>query len=206
VKIQSCYRGWTTRRRIKKLHSQATVIQKWYRGHVARKLYGKLVKEGLYNMRMKHYHAMATLIQKTWKGYYCRKYIHNYYSYKNYLQAVNRTNRIVRDQLKIYQSQINQQMETHQKKREEMLVEEEARQTHYMLSTTVLPGVYNSPKTIQPDEREERMRKLGPRSHENLVFLGTAKPLRLPSLIPKLQVYKPGRQTDHLAGRQTDRD
>jgi hypothetical protein len=31
------------------------------------------------------------------------------------------------------------------------------------------------------------MRKLGPRSHENLVFLGTAKPLRLPSLIPKLQ-------------------
>jgi hypothetical protein len=39
----------------------------------------------------------------------------------------------------------------------------------------------------QPDEREERMRKLGPRSHENLVFLGTAKPLRLPSLIPKLQ-------------------
>jgi hypothetical protein len=58
----------------------------------------------------------------------------------------------------------------------------------------------------QPDEREERMRKLGPRSHENLVFLGTAKPLRLPSLIPKLQVYKPGRQTDHLAGRQTDRD
>jgi hypothetical protein len=148
VKIQSCYRGWTTRRRIKKLHSQATVIQKWYRGHVARKLYGKLVKEGLYNMRMKHYHAMATLIQKTWKGYYCRKYIHNYYSYKNYLQAVNRTNRIVRDQLKIYQSQINQQMETHQKKREEMLVEEEARQTHYMLSTTVLPGVYNSPKTM----------------------------------------------------------
>ncbi|XP_062506721.1 spermatogenesis-associated protein 17-like [Corticium candelabrum] len=199
VKIQSCYRGWTTRRRIANLHYHATVIQKWYRGHVGRRYYRNLVKIRLHEMRMNFYHDMATQIQKIWRGYYCRKYVHNYSAYKNYLKGIETTNKIVTDRLSFYQLQLNHKLAMERRRREEEILHEEARRTHYLLSTVVLPGVYNSPKKPQV-EREERLRKSRPRSRDHLVFKEGGEPIHLPPLVPKVQ--GPFRSPDEVQRQQ----
>ena len=35
-------------------------------------------------------------IQKVWRGYYSRKYIHNYYTLKDYLNTLERKNIVLR--------------------------------------------------------------------------------------------------------------
>lgn len=76
-------------------------------------------------------------------------------------------------------------------------MEEEAKKNHYLISTKMIPGVYNSPYNPQPNDKEYLMRnvKLDPpkkrelyiRSKENDTFANIQLPEGLPPLVQKPQ-------------------
>ncbi|CAH2254197.1 spermatogenesis-associated 17 [Pelobates cultripes] len=167
VILQSAFRGWRVRAYLRYLHRMMTVIQKWWRGYLARKYFRSKVKTAHFIMKMNFYNEMAVRIQKRWRGYYVRKYVHNYYALKKYLQAVSIKGSIVRKELGEYA-----EMMANEKMKKELELEERrknylARKTHYLLSTEQVAGIYNSPFKQCPDEMEFRLQRARPLSHKD---------------------------------------
>ncbi|KAL8560403.1 hypothetical protein ACOMHN_067789 [Nucella lapillus] len=77
------------------LGRQATVMQKNWRGFLARAYFRQLVKKNVLVMTMNWYNEKATQIQKTWRGFYVRKYISNYYSRQRYLRSLQAKNEVI---------------------------------------------------------------------------------------------------------------
>lgn len=84
-------------------------------------------------------------VQKTWRGFYTRKYIFNYHSRKKYLEGLKIKNEIVRNELEEFAEQQEQMAQWKQEADEKKQLDEYARKNHHLLSTEVLPGIYNSP-------------------------------------------------------------
>ncbi|XP_071963738.1 spermatogenesis-associated protein 17-like [Antedon mediterranea] len=162
-KIQAWFRAVRVRAYLKFLHHCATKIQKVWRGYLGRSLFRVLIKELMVVMRLHYYNVMAVQIQKIWRGYYTRKYIHNYYSRKKYLEGLVVKNEFVRQQLQEYSElkAVEAERELQQKIKERL--EAEAQKKHYLLSTEVVPGIYNSPFQPYPDEMELLLRRVKPR-------------------------------------------
>ncbi|XP_072031080.1 spermatogenesis-associated protein 17-like [Amphiura filiformis] len=162
VKIQAWFRAVRVRAYFKHLNRCATIIQKVWRGHLGRALFRIMIRNQVLIMRRNLYNAMATRIQKIWRGYYTRKYIHNYYSRKQYLEGLVVKNEIVRQELKEYREQKEREEEQilQESAREKVL--NEARKNHYLISTEVVPGIYNSPFKPYPDEMEYILRTVQP--------------------------------------------
>ncbi|XP_070577450.1 spermatogenesis-associated protein 17-like [Ptychodera flava] len=163
VRIQAWFRGARVRAYIKFLNRCATIVQKLWRGFLGRAVYREIIKVQVMIMRLNYYNAMATKVQKIWRGYYTRKYIHNYYSRKQYLEGLMIKNSIVRQELSEYTEQMA--LERQQKEQEEAQrkLEAEASRKHYLISTEVVPGIYNSPFKPYPDEMEYILRSVQPR-------------------------------------------
>ncbi|XP_065827999.1 spermatogenesis-associated protein 17-like [Oscarella lobularis] len=164
VKIQSSFRGWKVRRRMRFLHNAATTIQSAVRGYFAFKSFQELVKRRVFEMRMNFYNRMATLIQSVWRGYYSRKYVHSYYTLKSYLEGVKETNSIVREKLGQYKKAMEVERDWMEKAALETQLREHASKTHYLLSTETIGGIYSSPHSLKIDEREVWLRKTQPRT------------------------------------------
>uniref|UniRef100_A0A8C5M6L0 Spermatosis associated 17 n=1 Tax=Leptobrachium leishanense TaxID=445787 RepID=A0A8C5M6L0_9ANUR len=166
VVIQSAFRGCRVRAYMRYLNSMMTVIQKWWRGYLARKYFRDQVKTAHFIMKMNFYNEMAVRIQKRWRGYYGRKYVHNYYAWKKYLEAVAIKGHIVRKELDEYADMLAKE----KVKKELELAEERknyrARKMHYLLSTEQVAGIYNSPYRQYPDEMEFRLQRAQPLSHK----------------------------------------
>ncbi|KAM8947734.1 spermatogenesis-associated protein 17 [Pelodytes ibericus] len=167
VVIQSHFRGCQVRAYLRYLHGMMTVIQKWWRGYLARKDFRAKVKAAYFITKMNFYNEMAVRIQKRWRGYYTRKYVHNYYALKKYLDALALKNNIVRKELDEY-AEIN----AREKMRKDLEMEErkkdsQARKMHYLLSTEQVAGIFNSPYRQYPDEMEFRLQRARPLSHKD---------------------------------------
>lgn len=162
LKIQAWFRAGRVRAYMKHLNKCATNIQSRWRGYLGRKYYRQLLKERVFVMKLNHYNCMATKVQKVWRGYYTRRYISNYYSRKRYLQGLMIKNEIVRNQLAEHAEQQEEQKfrEEFQEARERE--EAEARRKHFLLSTHVQPGIYNSPFLLGPSQMELRLRAVKP--------------------------------------------
>ncbi|KAJ8306875.1 hypothetical protein KUTeg_014959 [Tegillarca granosa] len=147
------------------LNDCATHIQKNFRAFLGRRYYRILVKNSVLIMKLNHYNAMATKIQKVWRGFYVRKYVFNYHSRKRYLDALQIKNEIVRSELEEYaeqQEQIRIRKEEEEiKKKKEYL----ARKNHHLISTEVIPGIYNSPFLPYPTEAEYLLQNVKPLLH-----------------------------------------
>ncbi|XP_078000154.1 spermatogenesis-associated protein 17-like [Glandiceps talaboti] len=166
VRIQAWFRGARVRAYIKFLHRCATVLQKLWRGFLGRRLYRDIMATQVMIMRMNFYNAMATKIQKIWRGYYTRKYIHNYYSRKQYLEGLMIKNGIVRKELSEYAEQKAIERAQAEQEAAQLKLKEEASRKHYLISTDVVPGIYNSPFKPYPDEMEYILRSVQPRPPE----------------------------------------
>ncbi|PVD26298.1 hypothetical protein C0Q70_13969 [Pomacea canaliculata] len=96
-------------------------------------------------MKLNYYNLMASKIQKIWRGYYVRKYVFDFYSRRRYIEALKLKNEIIRIELQEY---IEHQTILHkriQEERDKQMSEYNARKNHYLVSTYVQPGIYNSP-------------------------------------------------------------
>ncbi|CAF0924219.1 unnamed protein product, partial [Didymodactylos carnosus] len=158
--IQSYWRGCRVRRHIRYLNRCATVIQTYWHGFKAKQIYRQRLKEDVINTKLKYYDDYATRIQKIWRGYYIRKYIFNYYSRKKYFNILEQKNEQVRFELHEYREYLEQkELEQHRMKNLQKL-EEEAKRTHYLMSTKTCSGVYNSKFLHAPKEMEIILRNI----------------------------------------------
>lgn len=160
VRIQCWFRGLRVRAYLKTLNDAAVVIQKNFRGYLARKCFRARIKECLEEMRINYYHKNATCIQRYWRGYYVRKYIHNYYALKAYLEGLVVKNAVVLEQLKSHEELINEEERTRLQKLEKLNFEREVIEKHYMMSTQSMAGVFNPPHKKNPDPLETAMHQL----------------------------------------------
>ncbi|XP_074165286.1 spermatogenesis-associated protein 17 isoform X1 [Sminthopsis crassicaudata] len=159
VKIQSWFRGCRVRAYIRYLHKMMTIIQKWWRGYLGRKQYRQMVKTAYLTMKMNFYNEMAVRIQKRWRGYKIRKYCFNYYYLKEYLRAISDTNQAIREALEEFAEMKAREKKKADLEKEEKRKQNQARKTHYLLSTKQSPGIYNSPFR-DPDPMEFELRKV----------------------------------------------
>jgi hypothetical protein len=121
---------------------------------VGRAIYRKKLDAAVKKMMLDFYNDQATIIQKRWRGFFVRKYVHNYYARKHYLAMVEKKNSMIRERLDEYNQQTKQEMAKHLQDMRQKRVEEEAKKTHFLMSTAQIPGVYNSPYRIYPHEME----------------------------------------------------
>lgn len=169
VLIQSWFRAERVRAYIRFLHRCAVLIQRFYRGHVDRGIYRAKVQEKLKALKEAYYASLATKIQSRWRGYYVRKYVFNYSARKIYLHALQLTNERVLEQLRTIKINAENQKKIKVAEKAESARIYSNRKQHYLLSTEVSPGVYNSPshhgryiskeialKSVLPLSQEER--------------------------------------------------
>ncbi|ESO86817.1 hypothetical protein LOTGIDRAFT_194691 [Lottia gigantea] len=196
VEIQSWFRGCRTRGYLKFLNRCATSVQRRWRGFLGRRFYRVLIQNSVFQAKLRFYNQQASKIQKVWKGYYVRKYVFNYYSRKHYLESLQIKNEIIRSELEEYaeqQSQIRQKQADEEERQARVY---EARKNHYLISTEVIPGVYNSPFLPFPSANEyvlrnvkplDRKKKLTKKSDPGWKSCEFPRPEKLPPLVNKPQ-------------------
>ncbi|KAK6999774.1 spermatogenesis-associated protein 17 [Biomphalaria glabrata] len=198
VKIQSWFRGTRVRAYLRYLSKCATTIQKHWRGVLSRKYCRGLVKNSLLVLKLNHYNLLATKIQRSWRGYYARKYVFNYYSRKKYLEALHIKNELIRSELADFSEHQLAARTREEEKNERQRRQYEARRHHYLVSTVVQPGIYNSPFLPYPSETEYLLRNVQPLEHKKkrknycnfdpaCLSYNSQVPKTLPPLAPKPQ-------------------
>lgn len=151
------------------------------------------MKNTVFIMKLNHFNAMACKIQKQWRGYYIRKYVYNYHSRKRYLEALQVKNDHVRQELAEYAENQEVARKRAEEKKEKERKEHEARKNHYLLSTTVMPGIYNSPFLPFPTEKEFLLQsvkplpnKRSPKGKEAYDPVCTSYDSKVPKVLPPL--------------------
>lgn len=148
VKIQAAARGFLVRRRLKNLTSTAVTVQKWWRGYLGR-LRGRLAKEHRdRNERKAYFNQAATTIQRHWRGFWSRKHLHNYYARRQYLEAITAKNNEIRQHLADEEQRTVALQSRLAEDEAKIAFETKISRLHHLVSTTVQPGIFNSPYTL----------------------------------------------------------
>jgi len=145
VRIQSCVRGWITRRYIKDLNARAVELQRLWRGHTARKRCERIKMEVRELQAKVYFDHMATKIQKIWRGYASRKNLHDHYKRRAYINNVLQKSAKVMEHLN--EIERRNQLEV-QAKQQEAMTKKFTNLTsnmHHLLSTSAQAGVFNTP-------------------------------------------------------------
>lgn len=74
------------------LNKSATIIQRHWRGFVARKTAKARVKDQVTKMWLKYYDRCATMVQALWRGYRSRKHGVDLPKYRQWLRTVSDKN------------------------------------------------------------------------------------------------------------------
>lgn len=137
---------------------------------------------------------MAVKIQKVWRGFYSRKYVANYYSRKRYLEGLVLKNELIRTELEDHVEHLETMKMIEREREEKKKQDNWAKKNHFLVSTQVMPGIYNSPFLPYPTEMEFHLRDAKPKpepktskksaSKEGVVFDPTWKRYDAPRLDP----------------------
>lgn len=100
--FKAWFRGIITRNHLRKLHENATILQRHWRGYRARIFINQYLSECVHLMWQCHYTNMATRIQAVWRGYWSRKTKMNYLQLKQWLRNVYTKNNETLENMKKY--------------------------------------------------------------------------------------------------------
>jgi len=174
IKIQSWFRSQQIQAFLRFLHQSAGLIQKTYRGYAGRRVFREKVQNELNNIRQAYYDQMTTKIQSRWRGFYVRKYKFDFYARKRYLNALLIKNESVREHLNKVKIEKEKELENQLADKELAATLYENRKNHYLLSTQVSRGIYNSPSKPRPD-KEVALRQSVPLSQTERELLKQQK-------------------------------
>ncbi|KAK2854225.1 hypothetical protein Q5P01_006886 [Channa striata] len=180
IRIQSWFRACKVRAYLSHLHKNAVIIQKIWRGFIARACFRQTVKEAYFIMKMNFYEEMAVRIQRRWRGFFVRKNIHNYYARKRYLEGLSLANELVRRDLNELEELQKRERDCLDMVKEQTAKVYEAQRLHHLLSTNQCPGVFNSPFRTVPHEMELVLRQVKYQAPTRLAPRDWACPLSMP--------------------------
>ncbi|KAM0731710.1 Spermatogenesis-associated protein 17 [Formica fusca] len=87
-KIQAWIRGIITRNHLRRLHENATILQRHWRGYRTRMFTNQYLIQHVQQMWQDYYTSMATRIQAVWRGYWIRKTQINFLQLRRWLRDV----------------------------------------------------------------------------------------------------------------------
>ncbi|KAL6445370.1 hypothetical protein ACFW04_002285 [Cataglyphis niger] len=87
-KIQAWIRGIITRNHLRRLHENAIILQRHWRGYRARMFANQYLIQHVQQMWQDYYTSMATRIQAVWRGYWVRKTQMNFVQFRRWLRDV----------------------------------------------------------------------------------------------------------------------
>lgn len=145
VKIQSVVRMYNQKLNLKKMNEAALKIQRNWRMHFAKTAVMILRVEKAQYERTEFFNEMARKIQRTWRGYHARKHTFNYWKHKNYLVQQSLKNMEMKMRLDEYYAQTAEERENLQLQAEAKREEDIALHSHYLVSTTAIPSIYQPP-------------------------------------------------------------
>ncbi|XP_050466360.1 spermatogenesis-associated protein 17-like isoform X1 [Cataglyphis hispanica] len=87
-KIQAWIRGIITRNHLRRLHENAIIIQRHWRGYRARMFTNQYLIQHVQQMWQDYYTSMATRIQAVWRGYWIRKTQINFVQLRRWLKNI----------------------------------------------------------------------------------------------------------------------
>jgi len=145
VRLQSAWRGRTTRILIAYWAEHAAFIERVARGHLGRQVARRRFNQLELVRQRTFFDAFATAIQLRFRGYHSRKYLHNFYARKAYVTAVVQKGDAVRAQLQQRLEQQVAEKASEQETQGRETVTRLATRLHHLRSTASCAGIYNSP-------------------------------------------------------------
>jgi len=153
ITIQRRWRGYSDRRYIAHLHTQATAIQRILRGFLARRRVERIRAERRSQVEAVYYSSMAVQIQRVYRGHHSRTHYADYYRRRLYIQHVTQAGQQVARDMRSYQHQRSQQMRAAQQQQVADTLSHITRHTHHLLSTATQPSIWRSRWGEQFDTR-----------------------------------------------------
>lgn len=145
IRIQSTFRGSVVRVFYHQVKESTLTIQRLVRGKLGRLKTAAARLKRVRHQNLEFFHHCATVIQKFFRGYRSRKDFHDYYKRQEFLKKVGvrgeRTNKHlqVNYERKLQVSREEEEAETRKE------FDDLAGQLHHLVSTRMIPGVYNPP-------------------------------------------------------------
>lgn len=99
---------------------------------------------------LKLWTAMATVIQRSFRGFHSRRYKHSYYERQAYLRSVAAKEEKVRELSEQLAESTYQEREQLRHETEQAEFSTLAKDLHHLVSTSNIPGVFNSPYNVEP--------------------------------------------------------
>jgi len=150
ITIQSIRRGHVERRRIKAWLKACISIQRIWRSFLARQYACHVSTLRDKRRSLALWTRMATTIQKTFRAFYSRRYKHSYYERKAYLASVSAKDEKIRELSDIVAERTHEEREMVRVEGEKAEFDNLAKDLHHLVSTSNIPGVFNSPFNIEP--------------------------------------------------------
>lgn len=158
--IQRWFRGYKTRKHIKHLNNCATMIQRFWRGHVVRKLYYQLLQGAVHKMYWEHYNQMATKIQKVWRGHFVRSRIFSYYKLKTYINDILQKNKELLHRAKKYEEETEKERQKRMQQECREWLTFMSFKIHHLIRTRQIEGVYSKHGTLEYSAIEKHLKNL----------------------------------------------
>jgi len=148
TRLQSAWRGRTTRVLIAYWAHHGLIVERITRGHLGRQCARRLRIVRDTKRQRDYFDAFAATIQLRFRGFHSRKYLHNFYARKAYIDAVLHKGDAIRTQL---QHRLDEQVverTSEQERTGRESVNKLATRLHHLRSTASCAGIYNSPYHI----------------------------------------------------------
>ncbi|GAX75220.1 hypothetical protein CEUSTIGMA_g2664.t1 [Chlamydomonas eustigma] len=148
IVIESCARGFLTRRRLKKLTDVVVNIQRYWRGYLGRLRATLALEIKNKKLRELYFDAQASVIQRHWRGFWSRKSKFDFYARKRYLKEVHSKNAEIRKEM---EAEAQRAISAQREMAEDMarrLFDSRVGQLHHLVSTAAQPGIFNSPYAL----------------------------------------------------------
>lgn len=150
ITIQAIRRGLVARRVIKKKLVSCKTLQRIWRGFLARQYTCHISMLRDKRRALELWTRAAVILQKTFRAFYSRRYKHSYYERQAYLASVSLKEEKVRELSDALAESTYMEREQLRHDTEQQDFTTLAKDLHHLVSTSNIPGVFNSPYNMEP--------------------------------------------------------
>lgn len=145
IVIQAAWRRKSVRLILKYWSRHATVIQRWYRGHLDRIRALDIRRKKDKMLRLEYFGKRAVLIQRIYRGFRSRKYVHDFYKRRAWIDGAVQSGQSLRARMTQWQERQMRQQQADAEKSVQSVIDDFIATSHYRVGTEVRKGAFYSP-------------------------------------------------------------